>query len=84
MISYVLCHKNVNGFLKKLILLNFQDQVTQPWVPLFLFGILCVISSFLLLKLPETHNQPVPETIYEAEIPLESKIEKELNAVALG
>lgn len=41
--------------------------MTNPSVPLILFGLLCVFSSLFLLKLPETNLQPIPETLNEAE-----------------
>lgn len=51
-------------------------QATNPSVPLVMFGILCVISSLFLLKLPETNLQPIPETLTEAEAAVQDSSEE--------
>ncbi|KAI4492882.1 PREDICTED: organic cation transporter protein [Polistes canadensis] len=54
----------LSGALTPLImLLDFLD----PKVPATLFGIVALASGFLSLYLPETVNQPMPETIEDGE-----------------
>lgn len=45
----------------------FQGNATNPSVPLVIFGILSIISALIVLKMPETNNQPIPESLDQAE-----------------
>lgn len=55
-------------------------------LPLIILGIWTTLSSFLVLLLPETHGQPLPATIREAEMlgkdmmPLPSDVEEAMPA----
>lgn len=48
-------------------MLIFQGNATDPSVPLVIFGVLSIISALICLKMPETNNQPIPESIDQAE-----------------
>lgn len=54
----------VGGVLAPVVLLQ---QAYHVHTPMIVFGLGCVIGSALTLLLPETANQPLPETIEDVE-----------------
>jgi hypothetical protein len=60
---------NSEGGINRLMMmmtLSLQTQFHKS-MPTVIFGIMCIISSFLVVMLPETKNVRLPDTIEEAE-----------------
>lgn len=58
-----MCARLAGALTPMIFLLDSLD----PKVPSVLFGLVTVVASFLALYLPETLNQPMPETIEDGE-----------------
>jgi OCT family organic cation transporter-like MFS transporter 4/5 len=51
---------------KQRVFVNFQAEIYKA-LPFFLFGGIFVASGLLILLIPETLNQKLPDTVEEAE-----------------
>lgn len=50
-----------------------QDYV--PWAPSTIFGVLSLVAGALALLYPETMNRTMPETLAEADLFYQGKLE---------
>ena len=41
--------------------------MNYQWLPNVTMGTLCFMTAFAYIKMPETHNRPLAQTIEEAE-----------------
>ena len=45
----------------------FCFQFEDIWIPRLLLGVCTIIGAFLIFLIPETSNNPLPETVEEVE-----------------
>ena len=65
----------VSNFLSLCHIKSYQNDkiIKKQWLPNVAMGTLCFMTAFAYIKMPETHNRPLAQTIEEAEELMKTK-----------